>query len=150
MRKLIAGLIAGSIVTAALLMAFIGPLSSTPVAGVAGEPGSSNVMETSTDNATFRESIYLLLQEAGNEIQDSDTSRFYQNLVESYELHESSSGTPEGEDPSPADILPNINNISRTALFLPLQETGKTIQDKELAQFYYKLLTSAGWSIEPE
>jgi hypothetical protein len=148
MRKMIFGLIAGSVMTAALLMVFMGPLSSTPAA--AGESVGSDYINTSSDNTTFRENIYSLLQEAGNEIQDADTKQYYQRLIEAYELGESPTGTPEGEDPSPADILPDINKISRVALFLPLQEAGKKIQDKELAQFYYKFLKSAGWPIEAE
>ena len=147
MRKLVFGLITGVIVTASLLMFFLGPLSSTPAAGEANSP---DTMEPVSDNTTFRENIYLLLKEAGSEIQDEDMGQFYQNLIEAYELDEEPSGTPEDGDPSPADILPDINKISRIAIFLPLQETGKNIQDKELAQFYYKLLADAGWPIEPE
>ncbi len=147
MRKLVFGLITGTILTASLLIFFVGPLSSTPAAG---EANSSNTTEPVSDNTTFRENIYSLLQEAGSEIQDEDTSRFYQNLIEAYELDEVPPGTPEDEDPSPADILPDINKISRVALSLPLQEAGKNIQDEELARFYYKFLADAGWSIEPE
>ena len=149
MRKLIVGLIAGSVITGALFVTFVGPLSSTPAAA-GGEPESSSPIETSTDNTTFRGNIYGILQRAGSEIQDSDTSRYYQLLVGAYELGEPPSGTPDGEDPNPSDILPDINKISRTALILPLQEAGKRIQDKELAQFYYKFLASAGWPIEPD
>lgn len=147
MRKLIVGLVTGALMTAVLLMAFMGPLSSTPVA--AGESDSPDSTETTTDNATYQENIYSLLQEAGNEIQDTSTSQFYQKLVAAYDLDESP-GTPEGEDPSPADILPDISKIHRVALFLPLEEIGRTIQDEELAQFYYKLLADAGWPIEPD
>jgi hypothetical protein len=149
MRKLIVGLIVGSVMTGALFLTFMGPLSSTPAAA-GGEPESSDPIEISTDNTTFRENIYGILQKAGSEIQDSDISRYYQLLVGAYELGESPSGTADGEDPSPSDILPDINKISRTALILPLQEAGKQIKDKELAQFYYKFLASAGWSIEPD
>ena len=148
MRKLIVGMIGGAVITGALVVTFIGPLYATPAA--AEEPESTNPPEMSTDNTTFRENIYSLLQRAGNEIEDSDLSQFYQRLVETYELGEPPPGETGTEEPSPADILPDINKISRAALVLPLQEAGKNIQDEELAQFYYKLLASAGWSIEPD
>jgi len=147
MRKKVAGLITGVIVTASLLIFFLGPLSPTPAVG---ESNSSNTTEPVSDNATFRENIHSMLQDTGSKIRDEDISRFYQKLIEAYELDEASSGTPGDGDPSPADILPDMNKINHAALLLPLQEAGKNIQDKELARFYYKLLADVGWPIEPE
>ena len=146
MRKLIVGLICGATLSTVLFMVFGGGLSSIPVTG---QPGNSTTTETLTDNATFRENIYSLLQDAGNEIQDYDTWRFYQKLVQAYELDEVP-GTEPGEDPTAAEILPDLNKINFVALYLPLEEAGRNIQDEELAQFYYKFLQSAGWSINPD
>ena len=41
-----------------------------------------------------------------------------------------------------------LYNVGILSLTLPLQEAGKNIQDKEIAQFYYELLDNAGWTIE--
>jgi hypothetical protein len=144
MRKFIIGLFCGVIVIPALVVALLGSLSSVPATG---ESGGSEVTEMSSDNTTFREDVYSLLQEAGNEIQDSDTSQYYQKLIQGYELDEPLPELPEGEEPSPADILPDITKINQIALTLPLQEAGKNIQDDEIAEFYYSLLESAGFTI---
>lgn len=146
MRKLIVGLMCGATLSTVLFMVFGGALSSTPVTGYAD---SSTTTETLTDNTTFRENIYSLLQDAGNDIQDYDTWRFYQKLVQAYELDEVPGAEP-GEDPTVAEILPDLNKINFVALYLPLEEVGRNIQDEELAQFYYKFLQSAGWSINPD
>lgn len=151
MRKLIIGLICGATFSTLLFTVFGGALSSTPVIGYTDSSTTSETVttETLTDNTTFRENIYSLLQDAGNEIQDYDTWRFYQKLVQAYELDEVPETEP-GEDPTVAEILPDLNKINFVALYLPLEEAGRNIQDEELAQFYYKFLQSAGWSISPD
>jgi len=144
MRKFVIGLFCGVIVIPALVVALLGSLSPVPATG---ESGGSDVTETSSDNTTFREDVYSLLQEAGNEIQDSDTNQYYQKLIQGYELDEPLPELPEGEEPSPADILPDITKINQIALTLPLQEAGKNIQDDEISEFYYSFLQSAGFTI---
>jgi len=147
MRKFVIGLFCGVIVIPALVLTLLGSLSSVPTTG---ESGGSAVTEMSSDNTTFREDVYSLLQEAGNEIQDSDTNQYYQKLIQGYELDEPLPELPEGEEPSPADILPDITKINQIALTLPLQEAGKNIQDGEISEFYYSFLESAGFTIGPQ
>jgi hypothetical protein len=144
MRKFVIGLFCGVIVIPAVVLALLGSLSTVPATG---ESGGSEVREISSDNTTFREDVYSLLQEAGNEIQDSDINQYYQKLIQGYELDEPLPELPEGEEPSPADILPDITKINQIALTLPLQEAGKNIQDDEIAEFYYSFLESAGFTI---
>jgi len=144
MRKFIIGLFCGVIVIPALVLALLGSFSIAPATG---ESGGSEVTEMSSDNTTFRGDVYSILQEAGNEIQDTDTSQYYQKLIQGYELDEPFPELPEGEEPSPADILPDITKINQIALTLPLQEAGKNIQDDEIAEFYYSFLESAGFTI---
>jgi len=144
MRKYVIGLFCGAIVIPALVLALLGSLSSAPATG---ESGDSEVTEMSSDNTTFREDIYNLLQEAGDEIQDGDINQYYQKLIQGYELDEPLPELPEGEEPSPEDILPDITKINQIALTLPLQEAGKNIQDDEIAEFYYTFLESAGFTI---
>jgi len=144
MRKFIIGLFCGVIMIPALVLTLLGSL---PSVSATGESGSSEVTEMSSDNTTFREDVYFLLQEAGNEVQDGDISQYYQKLIQGYELDEPLPELPEGEEPSPADILPDIEKINQIALILPLQEAGKNIQDDEISEFYYSFLESAGFTI---
>jgi len=145
MRKFVIGLFAGAIVIPAILLVLLGPLSSAPATG---ESGGSEVPELSSSNTTFREDVYSILQEAGNEIQDSDTNQFYQKLIRGYELDQPPSEPPGDEEPSPADILPDLTKINRVALVLPLEEAGKSIRDDEIAEFYYTFLEGAGFTID--
>ncbi len=43
-----------------------------------------------------------------------------------------------------------MEQVSNTAIVMPLQDAGKRIRDKEIAQFYYKLLNDAGWNLNRE
>ena len=145
MFKIIIGFFAGMILAGALSM---GPLSPNPVTG---QSDDSTRAEPRTENAqTYHEIITSSLQAAGEEVQDKDIDQFYRKLIREYELDEPSSGIAQAEHSSPTDVLPDIRKINQKALILPLQEAGKNIKDKEIAQFYYKLLKDAGWAIEPD
>lgn len=143
MLKMIVGLFAGMILTGIL---FMGPLSSIPMMAQSDDPG---LTETPVDNAEiYHKALISSLQEAGEEIQDNDIDRFYWKLIRGYELDKLSPGTAQAEHSSPTEVLPDIKKINHRALTLPLQEAGKNIQDEEIAQFYYKLMKDAGWTIE--
>lgn len=143
MVKMIVGLLAGMIVTGIL---FMGPLSPTPITA---QTEDASLTETPVDIVeTYRETIISVLQAAGDEIQDNDTAQFYQKLLQEYALDEPSPEKTPAEQFSLTELLPDIKNINQKALTLPLQEAGKNIRDKEIAQFYYKLLKDAGWTIE--
>ena len=145
MYKVIIIYVVGVIVAGAL---FIVPLFQTPITA---QTGDTTLAEPLDDAAmTYHEIVTSLLQEAGDEIQDSDIARFYQELLGEYALDQPSSWMTEAEGSSLAEILPDINKIYRTALALPLQEAGKNIQDKEIADFYYRFLEAAGLTIEPD
>ena len=145
MIKMIIGLFVGMILTGAL---FMGPLSRTPVA--AKSAGSDQPEAPAGIAETYREALISPLQKAGDEIQDADTYQFYQKLLREYNLDEVSSEASRADHSSLIELLPDIKNINQKALSLPLQEAGRNIRDKEIAQFYYKLLKSAGWTIEPD
>ncbi len=142
MIKTVIGLLVGMILMGAL---FMGPLSQTPVVGKSAD---SSPPEAPADIAeTYRDALISPLQQAGDEIQDADTYQFYQKLLREYNLDKVSSEASRAEHSSLIELLPDIKNINQKALSLPLQEAGKNIQDKEIAQFYYKFLKSAGWEI---
>lgn len=145
MIKILIGLLVGMILMGALFMV---SLSQTPVVGKSADLSQS---EAPADiAATYREALISPLQKAGDEIQDADIHQFYQKLVREYNLDEVSSEASLSENSSLIELLPDIKNINRKALSLPLQEAGKNIQDEEIARFYYKFLKDAGWEIEPD
>jgi len=47
---------------------------------------------------------------------------------------------PNTEDPGLVQLLPDIGKIYRAALTTPLQEVEHEIHDKEIAEFYHRLL----------
>ena len=94
-----------------------------------------------SDNLASLDSNYILelndnLKRAGDQIVDPDTKAFYDKLTSSYDLDQVSN----------ADYgwLPDIDNIQRSALALPLQEAGKNIKDRNIADFYARFLAEVG------
>jgi len=104
------------------------------------------VAENTTVNP--RAEITSMLNEARGKIRGQETRKYYDNLVAAYDLDEPSSGAGQAEYPDEQETLPDIEKIQNAALTLPLQEAGKRIKDKEIADFYYKFLKDAGWGIE--
>lgn len=129
MFKAIIGLLAGVLVAGAL---FAGPLSPLPTLAEQGD--------TETDPATgdgpisASGTIAEVLNQAADGITDTDIATYYEKLVDSYQLDETATG----------GTLPDIDNITRQAITLPLLEAGKTITDSEIAEFYRDFLASTG------
>ena len=145
MTRMIVGLFIGMILSSVL---FMGSLSLIPMILQSGNP---SLLKTRADNAeTYHGIITSSLQEAGDEIQDSDINQFYQSLLREYDLDKPSPGIAQAEHSSPAEVLPDIKKINRLAITLPLREAGRHIQDEEIAQFYYELLENSGWTIESD
>ncbi|MEE9398979.1 MAG: hypothetical protein V3V23_01785 [Dehalococcoidales bacterium] len=139
MFKLIIGLFMGMLLTGAL---FMGVLAANPANGQSGDFNLTDMLPDIT--GIYHESLISPLQEAGKEVTDSDIGRMYQKLLREYELNELSREAGQGENFNPAKMLPDIQNINRVAITLPLEEAGKNIQDEEIAQFYSEFLESAG------
>ncbi len=145
MIKMIIGLLVGMVLMGAL---FMGPLSQSTAAGKSAD--SSQPAASADIAEIYREALISPLQKAGGEIQDADIQQFYQKLLREYNLDAVSPEALRVEQSGLTELLPDIENINQTALSLPLQEAGKNIQDKEIAQFYYKFLKDAGWEIGPD
>lgn len=110
-----------------------------------------DLTENSADNITpSNNTIIMMLEEAAENIQDDELAYFYQELLQEYELLEQPAATVDDEPINSTAVLPDIFKINRTAITLPLQEAGRNIQDKEIADFYYRFLMGAGWAIEPD
>jgi len=143
MKKIIAGLLIGMIFTGAL---FLGPLSQNPALGHSDD---SEQPETSADIPGIdREVLLSSLQKAGDEIQDDDIRQFYHILLQEYDLNGISVSAVLAAESTQAELLPDIYDVNHKAISVPLREAGKNISDEEIAQFYYKLLESAGWIVE--
>ena len=130
MFRALIGLLAGVLLAGAI---FAGPLSPLPMRA---EPDDTGTSLTAGDDATSAsQTIAAVLDGAGSGITDADTAAYYQKLVDSYRLDETAAD---------AETLPNIDNITRQAITLPLLEAGKTIRDREIAEFYQDFLESTG------
>jgi len=111
----------------------------------------SDLTDNQTDHVEVNyETITSVLEEAGKNIQDREIARYYWKLLQEYELESPSLVIEEDEPSSPAVVIPDIEKINHAAITLPLQEAGRNIQDKEIAEFYYRFLNGAGWNIEPD
>jgi len=92
---------------------------------------------TSAPNSTYFVALSDNLKSAGSEIRDAGTRAFYDKLVAGYGLDEASGNVTD-------DWLPDIDMIQRHALILPLQEAGRNIDDKDIADFYAKFMLDCG------
>ena len=144
MIKLLVGLFIGIMLTGVL---FLGPLSPEPAKGQF-EDLSADVWTESVK--AYYQALNSSLQEAGDEIQDEDLKQFYWKLKQEYGLDKLASEIAQDEYPDPTEVLPDIENINRTAITLPLEEAGKNIKSEDIARFYYRFLRDAGWEIEPD
>ncbi len=130
MFRAIIGLLAGVLLAGAL---FAGPLSPLPMMA---EPGDTGTDPATSDGAiSAAGTITEVLNGTVDGITDTDIAAYYEKLVDSYRLDETAAG---------AETLPDIDNITRQAITLPLQEAGKTIQDTEIAEFYQDFLVRTG------
>lgn len=132
MFQAIIGLLAGMLVTGALLM---GPLSPLPMQASPGENETDPAVGTSALSASI--TITEVLERAADGITNTDIAGYYSKLVDSYRLDETSTGV---------GALPDIDNIIRQAVTLPFREAGNTIQDEEIAEFYQDFLLRTGLS----
>lgn len=138
MKKLIFGVMAGLVILSSLLFS---PLTSTSASG-------NDTTEKFTPSGIQDLDIGVLvstLQKVESEITDEDTLRYYKLLIESYDLLKLSADV---NDSPLTEFLPDIDHVVKTAMTLPLQEAGKNIRDKDIAEFYQKFLKDAGWEID--
>ncbi len=142
MIKIVIGLVIGIILTGAL---FMGPFAEFPSRA---EAANSSPLEVPDNIAeVYRESLLAPLRNAGDEITDAETSRFYHKLMQEYELDEIANETTGTEADTLSNLMPDFEKVHKAATLLPLQEAGKNIRDEEIKQFYYKLLEDAGWDL---
>ena len=140
MKRLLTIILSGGLILGVLLA---GPLSAS-ASGPEDEPfveGGS----PGSDKADIS-ALITALKKAGAEIEDEDIARFYDLLIEEYDLEHSSAPGASG-NPF-ADVVPDIDTIVRKAVCLPLQEAGKNIRDKEIAAFYQEFLEDTGLTME--
>lgn len=143
--KLLAGMIIGSVLLGAL---FSGPLSTTPASGQ--ELTSGEIAVTAETSGSESNLLLSSLYEAGKTITDEDLARYYHLLLEEYDLNEVTVDMLEDETSGLAELLPDIAHINKTAMWLPLREAGKNIEDEEIAAFYAGFLEKTGWTGDGE
>jgi len=113
---------------------------------MAATSGDAGQPDTLSDNMTASyQNISSVLTEAANQFQDEDLARFYDKLIDSYELDEGSSWLAPNDGSDDPEVVPNIEKITRLAITLPLLEVRAQIQDEDIAAFYQSFLEKAGW-----
>ncbi len=135
MFRAIIGLLAGVLLAGAI---FAGPLSPLPMRAEAGDAETD--LAAGNDATSAPETIAAVLNGAAGSITDADTAAYYQKLVDSYRLVDGD----QRDETAASKTLPDIDNITRQAITLPLQEAGKMIRDEEIARFYQGFLESTG------
>jgi hypothetical protein len=118
------------------------PLSQALDISASGE--SKTIEAPILSSETYNKTLVSVFEGAESQVQDREIGGFYQKLVAAYALDKSMVKSTESNMIDPSDMLPDVKTIQNTALTLPFQEAGKNIQDKELAEFYQKFVTSAG------
>ncbi|OGO15698.1 MAG: hypothetical protein A2Z02_07105 [Chloroflexi bacterium RBG_16_48_7] len=88
----------------------------------------------------YNRALTTPLNKAADEVKDPDLARFTKNLIASYSL---GTTTPNTEQ-NPASLVPDIKKITRAASDNMLIEAGKSLKDKELAEFYDSFIKSIG------
>lgn len=140
MKRLLTVILAGGLILGVLLAGTLSAAASGP----GDEPFTEG--ESSGSGKMDIGALIFALNKAGAEIEDEDIARFYELLIEEYDLEHSSAPGTSG-NPF-ADVLPDIDTIVRKAVCLPLQEAGKHIRDKEIAAFYRDFLEDTGLTME--
>jgi len=87
----------------------------------------------------YNQALTEPLEKATSEVTDPELAQFSQKLVKAYGL----GNIPEDEQ-DPANMVPDIKGITKTASDMTLIEAGKNIQDKEIAEFYSSFIKSIG------
>ena len=106
---------------------------------------SSQADSPSTELArVYRQALTAPLTKAVSEVKDPEIAAFSQKLVQSYGLDNTASQSNVNDASAPANLLPDIVKIQRTAMDMPLVEAGKQIKDKELSDFYQGFIASIG------
>ena len=116
------------------------------LAGPAILKANSNQADSaSTELAdVYRKALTAPLEKAVSEVKDPEIARFSQKLIQAYGLENTASNSNVDDSSGLANLLPDVANIHKTAMNMPLIEAGKQIKDKELADFYNDFITRCG------
>jgi len=93
---------------------------------------------------SYRQALISPLNKATSEVKDPEIARFAQKLIQAYGLENTAANSNVDDASGLANLLPDVANIHKTAMNMPLIEAGKQIKDKELADFYNDFITRLG------
>ena len=121
-------------------------MSSAGCSGITGDD-----IKAAADNITYvklppevvqayNSALTTPLNKAADEVTDPDLARFTKNLIASYSL----GTTATDKEQSAASLVPDMKNITKIASDSVLNEAGKNIKDKEIAEFYDSFIKSIG------
>lgn len=135
MYKILAGFIAGIIITSAVSVAIF---SFTSVTGQGDNSGSL----ISQIGKVYSGAVVQPIAKAGSEIKDPDMASYYNDLVKGCALDQP---PPDSEKTSLADMVPDIAKINQTAVTMPIIKARSVITDKNILQFYDELVKDIGF-----
>jgi hypothetical protein len=92
----------------------------------------------------YKQAVTSPLNKAVSKVKDTEIARFSQKLIQAYELDDVASNNGMDDASGMANLLPDVENIHRKAMDMPLIEAGKQIKDKELADFYKSFISNIG------
>lgn len=91
----------------------------------------------------YRQAVTSPLEKAVGETRDVELAQFSRKLLAGYNLDNSPS-RPGKDAGSISSLLPDIKNINKAAMEMPLKEAGKTLTDPELSEFYNSFIERIG------
>jgi len=129
------------LIASAIVFATNGNTFATALSGQSSS--STSTLPTKQIADAYNQALVSPLKKAGMEITDPNMATFYQKMVEAYGLDRTTEDSANGKG-GLESLLPNLKKIIETALNTSLQEVGKQIKDKEIADFYNRFIQNIG------
>lgn len=138
MQTKIKWFVAAELLAVIMIIALLaGPAISKANSGQADQPSAEL-----TD--AYRKALTGPLNKAVSEVRDPEIAAFSQKLVQSYGLENAAPAGNVDDASGLSSLLPDVAQIHRKAMDLPLIEAGKQLKDKELSEFYQGFISSIG------
>jgi len=138
MQTKIKWIFAGQILAIVMIIALLaGP-------SVLNANNNQTEVQFSEFGAIYKQAVTSPLNAAVSKVKDPEIAWFSQKLIQAYKLDDVASNKGTDDASSLANLLPDVENIHRKAMDMPLVEAGKQMKDKELADFYQSFISKIG------
>lgn len=133
------------LIFATLLAAFI-IIGLVTVPSVAKADNTDNVTSLTDFVKIYRQALVSPLIKAKSDIKDPMIASFYGKLIQSFNLENSTNTDGPYDESNLANLVPNLLQIEKAAIDMPLKEAGNQLKDKDLSDFYKSFISSIGVS----